>query len=342
MQLPMKSTIISIVIILLMMINCNSSNEYNPNLLKPFAKKDYGELLFAINKKYWKSDLGKTINKSFENLIKTTPLPYEKEFNVDFIVPNKLLKNLKTKNCILFIEIESYFPKKVTPVYRRDLWANGQLIIELKFNSENDAKLYIKNNIELLKNTINMFYYEMIAEKLAEENIINQESSSSLELKFMASKRLKLNKKEDNFWWFSELEITKDQNGSHEIQKGIFIYKYPYESEKQFKKQYQIRVRDSICKKYLRGQNKNTYMKTLQTGLNETNEISLNFKHQFCHEVSGCWKMENDKMGGPFISVSQLTKDRKHIITCSGYIYAPNFKKLSLIRELKTVLYSSF
>ena len=70
------------------------------------------------------------------------------------------------------------------------------------------------------------------------------------------------------------MEITKDQNGSHEIQKGIFIYKYPYESEKQFEKQYQIRLIDSICKKHLRGKNEKTYMITLQTGLNETNEVS--------------------------------------------------------------------
>jgi hypothetical protein len=338
----MKSTIISIGVILLLLIGCNTSNEYNPNLLKPLAKNDYGELLFAVNKKYWKSDLGKTIKKSFEKLVKTTPLPYEKEFNIDFIVPRKLLKNLKTKNCILFIEIESYFPKKVKPIYKRDLWANGQLIVELKFNSENAAISYLKNNIISLKSTINEFYYEMIAKKLDEKNIINKELSSSLGLKYLSTKNLKLNKKEDNFWWFSELEITKDQNGSHEIQKGIFIYKYPYESEKQFEKQYQIRLRDSICKKHLRGKNEKTYMITLQSGLNETNEVSFSFNNKFCHEISGCWRMENDKMGGPFISISQLTKDRKYIITSSGYVYAPNFKKLSLLREMKSILYSCF
>jgi hypothetical protein len=52
--------------------------------------------------------------------------------------------------------------------------------------------------------------------------------------------------------------------------------------------------------------------------------------------------MENDKMGGTFISVSFLTKDKKNIITTEGYVYAPNFEKIKLIRELESIIYSPF
>jgi hypothetical protein len=52
--------------------------------------------------------------------------------------------------------------------------------------------------------------------------------------------------------------------------------------------------------------------------------------------------MENDKMGGPFVSISRLSDDKNYIITSSGYVYAPNFKKLALLREVKTILYSTF
>ena len=44
----------------------------------------------------------------------------------------------------------------------------------------------------------------------------------SMALKFKAPHGIKLNKKAKNFWWWSKLEIQKDQNGSHEIQMGIF------------------------------------------------------------------------------------------------------------------------
>jgi hypothetical protein len=182
----------------------------------------------------------------------------------------------------------------------------------------------------------------MIAGTFSKKNIINSSLGTLLDLEYIASEKLKLNEKGEDFWWFSELEITKDQNGSHEIQKGIFIYKYPYVRKEQFEKSYQIKIRDSICKKYLRGKNKNSYMKTLLNGLNETTSETSMIKNKFCHEISGCWKMENDKMGGPFVSISRLSDDKNYIITSSGYVYAPNFKKLALLREVKTILYSTF
>ena len=47
---------------------------------------------FAIDKKYWETDLGKQIKNSFEKRIKTIPLPFEKEYEIDFVVPDKILK----------------------------------------------------------------------------------------------------------------------------------------------------------------------------------------------------------------------------------------------------------
>lgn len=327
---------------IILLLSCDNSSRYNPNMLKPNAKKNYGELLFALEKKYWKSNLGISIKKSFETLIKTTPLPYEKEFEIDFIIPKKIIKNIKVKNCILFIDIANYNPSKTTPIFKNDLWAKGQLIIELKFNSEESAVNYFKNNTERLKQSINEFYFDQISKKYSTKNIINSTIQSEMELSFKAPKGFKLNKKSQNFWWFSNLTIKKDQNGSHEIQKGIVIYKYPYSNQKQFQKQKQIRLRDSIFKIYLRGKNKDSYMITNLNGLNETKSKAQTVNNKYIKRLSGCWRMINDKMGGSFISISRLSKDKKQIITVEGYVYAPNFEKLKLLRELETIIYSSF
>ena len=53
--------------------------------------------------------------------------------------------------------------------------------------------------------------------------------------------------------------MKKDQNGTHEIQKGIVIYNSPYTRENQFYS-YQQQVRDSISKIYLKGKTKDSYM----------------------------------------------------------------------------------
>ena len=75
--------------------------------------------------------------------------------------------------------------------------------------------------------------------------------------------------------------------------------------------------------------------------------VNSDIIHSFLYDkyfkkLSGCWKMENDKMGGAFISISFLTKDKKNIITTEGYVYAPNFEKIKLLRELESILYSPF
>ena len=36
----------------LLFISCNTDNGYQPNLMKPIAKKNYHEILFALDKKY--------------------------------------------------------------------------------------------------------------------------------------------------------------------------------------------------------------------------------------------------------------------------------------------------
>ena len=342
MQVSLKKLqILYVLIANILLLSCDNSNSYNPNILKPNAKKDYGELLFALEKKYWKRDLGISIKKSFETLIKTTPLPYEKEFEIDFIIPKKIIKNMKFKNCILFIDIANYNPSKTTPIFKNDLWAKGQLIVELKFNSEESAVNYFQNNSELLKESINEFYFEQISKKYTNKNIINNTIKPEIEFSFKAPKGFKLNKKSENFWWFSNVTIKKDQNGSHEIQKGIVIYQYPYNNQKQFQKQTQIRLRDSIFKIHLRGKNKDSYMITNLNGLNETKSKAKTVNNKYIKRLSGCWRMINDKMGGSFISISRLSKDKKQIITAEGYVYAPNFEKLKLLRELETIIYST-
>ena len=50
--------------------------------------------------------------------------------------------------------------------------------------------------------------------------------------------------------------------------------------------------------------------------------------------------MENDKMGGPFLSYSWLNCKKTKIITAQGYLYAPNFEKSKYLRELEAIIVS--
>tara|TARA_Y200000002_G_scaffold41974_3_gene30496 strand:- start:4155 stop:5177 length:1023 start_codon:yes stop_codon:yes gene_type:complete len=316
------------------------NDEYNPNLLKPKTKNNYGEVLFGLEKKYWKSDLGKQIKNSFEKMIKTTPLPFEKEYEIDFVVPNKILKNIKNNNCFVFIDIDKYHSNNTTPIIKKNLWSRNQIIIELKFKSSELAQEYFQKNANELKSIIKDFNLKKIAERWSFQNNITDELSGKISLKFKASKKITLNKKNKNFWWWSQLEIQKDQNGPHEIQKGIIIYQSPYINKDQFQKNNILNCRDSIGEKFLLGKKNNSYMITSKNSINEITDSSFYINNKYVKMVNGCWRMQNDKMGGPFVSYSWLNHNKTKIITAEGYVYAPNFKKLKYLRELESTIVS--
>ena len=324
---------------MVLFIACNN-NDYDPNLLKPKTKNNYGEILFGLEKKYWKSDLGKQIENSFEKLIKTIPLPFEKEYEIDFVVPDKIVKNIKNNNCFVFIDIDKQHSNNITPIIKKNLWSRNQIIIELKFKSSEIAQEYFKNNSNELKSIIKDFNLKKISKKWSFQNNISDELESETLLKFKASKKIKLNKKNKNFWWWSQLEIQKDQNGSHEIQKGIILYHSPYINKNQFHKNNILKNRDSIGEKFLHGKKNNSYMATSNNGVNIITDSSFYLNNKYVKMINGCWRMQNDKMGGPFVSYSWLNDDKTKIITAEGYVYAPNFKKLKYLRELESTIVS--
>ena len=57
-------------------------------------------------------------------------------------------------------------------------------------------------------------------------------------------------------------------------------------------------------------------------------------------ELRGLWEAYNDFMGGPFVSHSFLSPDRKEIVTLDGFVYAPRYDKRSYLRQVEACLYS--
>ena len=81
-------------------------------------------------------------------------------------------------------------------------------------------------------------------------------------------------------------------------------------------------------------------MTTSNNGINIITDSSFYVNNKYVKMINGCWRMQNDKMGGPFVSYSWLNDNKTKIITAEGYVYAPNFKKLKYLRELESTIVS--
>jgi hypothetical protein len=65
-----------------------------------------------------------------------------------------------------------------------------------------------------------------------------------------------------------------------------------------------------------------------------------NFPTKYAVKVDGLWRVENDFMGGPFVSYTFLDPKNNQVVTLFGYVYYPNHKKRDKLLQVESILYS--
>ena len=66
----------------------------------------------------------------------------------------------------------------------------------------------------------------------------------------------------------------------------------------------------------------------------------ISFRGRQFAQTRGFWEVQNDFMGGPFVSHSFYSRDGKDIIVVVAWVYAPKYDKRQLLRQVESVIYS--
>ncbi len=66
----------------------------------------------------------------------------------------------------------------------------------------------------------------------------------------------------------------------------------------------------------------------------------LKYKGRDFAQVRGMWEVQNDFMGGPFVSHSFYSPDGSEIFVAEAWVYAPKFDKRQYLRQVESLLYS--
>jgi len=122
------------------------------------------------------------------------------------------------------------------------------------------------------------------------------------------------------------------------ITQNILIYTYPYESDSTFTQNYQLIKRNLFTKNNVAGALPGSYMTTEMELPQDFNIFKYN--GNYASEMRGLWKVENDFMGGPFISLSVLDASRRRVVTVEGDVYAPKNEKRNYLRQVEAMVYS--
>ena len=266
------------------------------------------ELLLVTDKDWLKGMYGSLLTDVVMQDIPGLPQS-EPNFRLTSINPVDFNNTFKVFANILVVDISSKY-KKAGVKIMRNVHVNPQLIITMYApNNETFVNLLSEQG----NNVVNMFVNEELGR---ERDYLRSAYSGKV-----------LTKVKQMFG--CQIYAPKDLN---DLKTGL---NFPYTSDSTFTLNYFVEKRDSFMMVNLQGEHAQQYMSLDRRSLT-SRYISVD--GHFVQEVRGLWQMENDMMGGPFVSYSQVDTINNRVIVAEGFVYLPNKKKRELIRMLEASL----
>jgi hypothetical protein len=314
-----------LVILSLILFSCN-----NPGAKYDTITGKAGEVVVVIGKETWKGPTGSLIRQVLAQPQSSLPQD-EPMFSLIDVPPSAFINIFKTYRNILTVKISStYTEPKVE--FANDTWAYPQAIVNIQASSpENFEELFKANSNKILA-----YYLKAEKDRLksvykkSHEKAIYKTLHDDLKLNLYVPVGFNIVKKDSNFVWM--------RYDTPLIYQSIIVYTYPYDSDSTFTPNFQLVKRNLIAKKHIPGPLPGSYM-TTETELPLDFNI-LKFNGNYASEMRGLWRVENDFMGGPFISLSVLDASRRRVVTVEGHVYAPKNDKRNYLRQVEAMIYS--
>jgi hypothetical protein len=322
-----KLLIYGLLLLAVATVSCKQSEgkKEGGQVILPSSTGKMGEMVMVIDPMIWEGSAGAMIKEKL--MTEKIGLPQvEPMFHVVHI-PKKAFSNIfKThRNLIITERSDTNYA-----TFSNNVWAEDQKVLFIFFKDEKGlASMFRENGAQ----------WALEFEK--EEFVRLQKSYRKAPLKelmpFLKAKEIalqvprdfRINIQEDGFVW-----LFRDKR---EITQGILIYETGlYDDDRIFDRI--LEVRDSITEMYVEGELPNTFMQVeMQYSPSMTGTTVSNM---FAVDTRGLWRMKNDFMGGPFVSVSVLDEVNSRVITVDAFVYAPGKDKRNLMWELEAVIQS--
>ena len=215
--------------------------------------------------------------------------------------------------------------------FTRDKYAMEQIVLSINSPSKEEFRQFcIENRQEIVDFLTKMEMNRLVKDLKKENSKVTRELAKEIfGCKMHAPKELTSFKKGKDFLWTS--------NNTPSGMMSIVMYSFPYEGPQIFNKEYLTQKRDSALKANIPGEKPGMFMKT-DTLCTVVKPIVVH--KQYAMEMRGLWYVENDCMGGPYVSHHRVDTENNRVIVTEGFVYAPEKMKRGMIRRLEGSLYT--
>jgi hypothetical protein len=313
----------------LTVISCSESKRRQA--LLPNISGKAGEVIVVIDKGQWEGAVGTVLRDTL-----ACDYPYlpqrEPLFTLINVAPVGFTQMFQLHRNIVIVNIK---PDVTEPgiIYRNDVWARPQCVIRINAADADTAIQLIKDDSKKIVATLEQAERDRVianAKKYEELSLAPEVAKMAGGSPHFPS-GYKLKKKTDDFIWI-------EYNPQY-VTQGILIYKYPVvEGEQMMDLDNILENSNEILKKNVPGMFDNTYMTT--SSIVRPSIEYKRFKGLDFAEIRGLWEVQNDFMGGPFVSHAFYSQDGKDVIVLQAFVYAPKYDKRHYLKQVESVIYS--
>ena len=250
-------------------------------------------------------------------------------FDLIHIPYNAFTQIFKTHRNIVIAKVDKnlHEPKMIV---QKNIWAKPQIIINVLAPDDSSLEVLVREKGDLLVDKILKKEMERYSE--ANKKYQQKEIASKLEKKFGISLIIPtgytLDLDTTDFVWI-------ESKGREGMVQGILVYSYD-KPEVNLTTDYLFAKRTQFTKRFVPGPTEGSFMTVESEAIPYRREITVNDIDVI--ELRNLWKLENDYMGGPFVSLSFIDEKNNKVINIDGFVFAPQFDKRDYLRQVEAIL----
>ncbi|WP_176955941.1 DUF4837 family protein [Catalinimonas alkaloidigena] len=347
----MKHGIITFWIVLLAVLGACSTDESSSDLTKPVALGRAGDVLFVVDSTLWNGPVGKQLRTIFEQPMPGLPTD-EAAYYVQRISPYDLSNRFQQqRRNLVFVHVfndksaesqrmSTYFGKDVRERVDSDSsfflateenkFARGQTVMYLFAPTAADLLAQLQENPQRILNRFRNSELKSIRDDVLkkENRSLERQLRNDYGFVIRLPENYKLALERDNFVWLRNMEAVLD--------RSIVIGWREYTSESQFSPDSVVAWRDQLGR-YITGSDDTASYMVTETYIPPDFETTT-FNGRYAVESRGLWKMNDNRLGGVFLSYTFVDDAQQRLYYVEGFIYAPNMDKREYLREMEALL----
>ena len=328
----MRKSLLIIIVTIQCCVCCSCDNSQNAKVAKGKAQGAPYELLVVGEKDWLKTTSGSTLIELLESDIPGLPQA-EKRFRVMTVNPNGFNKRFQAFSNIIIVDRLTRKDKREIGVnVLRDVYAKGQVILTITFQSDSDfVRLIEQNQQHILQTFVNeTLHRKMTYLKSHHSKMVYDQVKKQFGYEAFVSADINSFKKGKDFLWASSMKRDNMLNFC------IYTCNVDVTIDELTAERFVAR-RDSVMKINIPGEREGQYMTTGRMGV--VSEMKK-MNGKMVQMVRGLWEMQNDALGGPFVSYAWIDSVGKNVIVAEGFVLAPEKHKRDLMGDMEAAVRS--